>query len=110
MFVAALIILLVGVLLLVAAVLGGGASATLDLGVFKLDTNAAGVFFLGMATLLLLGLGVAMLRIAARRARARRGERRQLGELSDKLDAYRREDRDTDRQPGRDDGEAQPRG
>ena len=48
------------------------------------------MFFLGMATLLLIVLGLGMLRAGVRRARAHRAERRELGELSTKLDAYKR--------------------
>lgn len=102
MFVAALIVLLVAVLLVIAALFGGGDTTTLDLGSFNLETNATMVFFLGMATLLLLVLSVGMFRTAARRAAARRADRKKVGELSDKLEAYRREegapDRDVDDQ------------
>lgn len=92
MFVAALILLLVAVLLIISAVFGGGASASLDLGAFDLNTNSAGVFFLGMATLLVLVLSLAMFRAAARRTRARRAERKQMGELNERLEAYRRDE------------------
>jgi hypothetical protein len=47
-----------------------------------------------MATLLVLGLSLGMFRTAVRRTNARRSERRQLGELNEKLEAYRREERD----------------
>lgn len=94
MFVAALILLLVAVLLIIAALFGGGASASLDLGAFNLDTNSTGIFFLGMATLLVLVLGLGMLRSAVRRTNARRSERKQMGELNEKLEAYRREERE----------------
>lgn len=94
MFVAALILMLIAVLFVIAAIFGGGSSASLDLGAFNIDTNSTGVFFLGMATLLVLGLSLGMFRTAVRRTNARRSERRQLGELNEKLEAYRREERD----------------
>ena len=95
MLVAAFIVLLVAVLLVIAALFGGGDTTTLDLGSFNLVTNATMVFFLGMATLLLFVLSIGMLRVGARRASARRADRRKVGELSQKLDAYKREERDT---------------
>lgn len=94
MFVAALLVLLVAVLLLLAAVFGGGDATTLDLGSFNLDTDARMVFFLGMATLLLFVLAVGMMRSAAKRASARRADRKKVSELSTKLDEYKREERD----------------
>lgn len=94
MFVAALILLLIAVLLIIAAIFGGGADASLDLGSVDLNWNSTGIFFLGMATLLLLVLALGMLRTAVRKANTRRAERRQMGELTEKLDAYRREERE----------------
>lgn len=102
MFVAALIVLLIALLLLLSAVFGGGADASLNMGLFQIDANAAVVFFLGMVTLLLFVVSLEMFRRATRRAGKRRAERRQMGELSEKLDAYRREDRE----PGETDGKA----
>ncbi len=100
MFVAAIILLLVSVLLIVAAIFGGGADATLDLGSFELNWNTTGIFFLGMFTLLLLVLSLGMFRTAVRRGNARRAERKQMGELSEKLDAYQRHERDSGRTEG----------
>lgn len=90
MIVAAVIVLLIAALLVIAALFGGGGSATLDLGSFNLEGTTSIMFFLGMATLLLVVLGLGMLRSGIRRARAHRAERRELGELSTKLDAYKR--------------------
>ena len=95
MFVAALIVLLVAVLLVIAALFGGGDATTIDLGAFNLETNAAMVFFLGMATLLLFVLSLGMFRSGAKRASARRADRKKVSELSTKLDAYKRDDRET---------------
>ena len=89
MFVLALIFLLLAILLLFAGLFGGGGAAHLDLGSFSLDTNAAVVFFLGMATLLLFVLSLVMLRAAGRRARERRRDRKKVGELSEKLEEYK---------------------
>jgi hypothetical protein len=95
--VVALLLLIVAALLIIAAVFGGGSSATMDLGSFNLEANVATMFFLGMGTLLLIVLSLMLLRTAARRAAARRADRRKVSELSDKLDEYKREERDSDR-------------
>ena len=92
MFVAALILLIVAALMVIAAVFGGGASTTMDLGSFNLEANVATMFFLGMGTLLLIVLSLAMFRSAARRASARRADRKKVGELSSRLDEYKREE------------------
>ena len=102
MFVAALIVLLVAILLVLAALFGGGDTTTLDLGSFNLETNATMVFFLGMATLLLFVLAVGMLRSGAKRASARRADRKKVSELSNKLDAYKRDERETGPERGTD--------
>ncbi len=94
MFVAALLVLIVAVLLIIAALFGGGGDATLDLGSFNLETNAMMIFFLGMGTLLLIVLSLGMFRSGARRAAARRADRKRVSELSNKLDEYKREERD----------------
>ncbi len=96
MFVAALIVFLVAVLLVIAALFGGSSDATLDLGSFNLETSATMVFFLGMATLLLFVLSLGMFRSGARRASARRADRKKVSELSNKLDAYKREETRSD--------------
>lgn len=100
MFVAALIVLIIALLLLLGAVFGGGADTTLGPGFLQIETNAAGAYFMGMATLLLFVLSLVMFRRAARRANSRRRERRQMGELSEKLDAYRREDQEPEQTDG----------
>ncbi len=94
MFVAALLVLLIAVLLVVAALFGGSDPTTVDLGAFNLEANATVVFFLGMGTLLLFVLSVGMFRSAAKRAAARRADKRKVSELSNKLDAYKREERE----------------
>ena len=45
-------------------------------------------------TLLLFVLSIGMFRSAAKRAAARRADRRKVSELSTKLDAYRRDERE----------------
>lgn len=97
MFVAALLVLLVAVLLVLAALFGGGDATTLDLGSFNLETDARMVFFLGMFTLLLFVLSIGMMRSGAKRATARRRDRKKVSELSTKLDEYKREEHDANR-------------
>jgi ABC-type dipeptide/oligopeptide/nickel transport system permease component len=102
-FVAALIVLLIAVLLVIAALFGGNDATTVDLGAFNLEANAMVVFFLGMGTLLLFVLSLGMFRSAAKRASARRADRRKVSELSNKLDAYKRDERDDNDDVRRDD-------
>ncbi|MDQ6933787.1 MAG: hypothetical protein M3130_00545 [Actinomycetota bacterium] len=92
MIVAALIVLLIAVLAVLTGIFGGSSPATFDLGSFTVKTNATAVFFLGMATLLLVVLGLAMLRAGVRRANARRRDRKKISELSTKLDTYQQRD------------------
>ncbi len=107
MFVAAVILLVISVLLVVAALFGGTDAATLDLGAFNLEANVTVMFFLGMVTLLLLVTSLAMFRLGAKRAAARRADRKKVSELSTKLDAFKRDqatdgDHDTARDTRRD--------
>ena len=94
MFVAALLLLIIVVLLVIAALFGGGDPTTMDFGSFSLEASAGVMFFLGAATLLLLVLSLGLFRIGAKRASARRADRKRVGELSDKLDEYKREERE----------------
>ena len=96
MFVAALIVLIVAVLLVIAALFGGGDATTIDMGSFNVNGPASMVFFSGMATLLLFVLALLMFRSAAKRAAARRADRKKVSELSTKLDEYKREERDNE--------------
>ena len=48
-----------------------------------------------MGTLLLFVLSLLMFRSAAKRAAARRADRKRVSELSSKLDEYKREERET---------------
>jgi uncharacterized membrane protein len=93
-FVAALIVLIIAVLLVIAAVFGGSDQTVIDMGAFDLKGSASLVFFAGMATLLLIVLSLGMFRSAAKRASARRADRKRVGELSSKLDEYKRDERD----------------
>jgi hypothetical protein len=93
-FVAALLLLIVAALLIIAALFGGSSDATLDLGSFNLETSAMVVFFLGMGTLLLIVLALGMFRAGARRAAARRADRKRVSELSEKLDEYKKDERE----------------
>jgi membrane protein implicated in regulation of membrane protease activity len=93
-FVAALIVLIIAVLLVIAALFGGGDPTSIDMGAFVVKGPASLVFFAGMGTLLLFVLSLGMFRIAAKRAAARRADRKKVGELSDRLDAYKRDERE----------------
>ena len=97
MFVAALIVLIVAVLLVIAALFGGSDSTAIDMGAFEVEGPASLVFFAGMATLLLFVLSLGMFRSGAKRAAARRADRKKVSELSSKLDEYKREERDDGR-------------
>ncbi len=94
MFVAALIVLIIAVLLVIAALFGGSDSTSIDMGSFEVEGPASLVFFAGMGTLLLIFLSLGMFRIAAKRAAARRADRKKVSELSTKLDAYKRDERE----------------
>ena len=96
MFVAALIVLIVAVLLVIAALFGGG-DATTSTWARSTSRPASMVFFAGMGTLLLFVLSLGMFRSAAKRAAARRADRKRVSELSSKLDEYKREEREAGR-------------
>ncbi len=99
MFVAALIVLLVAVLLVIAALFGGSDSTFIDAGAANFEMPASMVFFLGMGTLLLFVLSIGMFRSGAKRAAARRADRKKVSELSNKLDEYKRDEgRDSNRE------------
>lgn len=102
MFVAALIVLIIAVLLVIAALFGGNDQTVVDLGAFNLEASASVVFFLGMATLLLFVLSLGMFRSAAKRAAARRADKKRVSELSTKLDEYKRDEREHNDDLGRD--------
>ncbi len=92
MFVAALLVLLVAVLLVIAALFGGSDQTAIDMGAFEVEGPASLVFFAGMGTLLLFALSLGMFRSGAKRAAARRADRKKVSELSSKLDEYKREE------------------
>ena len=95
MIVAALIVLIIAVLLVIAALFGGGDTTAIDMGAFEVEGPASLVFFAGMATLLLFVLSIGMFRSGAKRAAARRADRKKVGELSNRLDAYKRDERES---------------
>lgn len=103
MFVAALLVLIVAVLLVIAALFGGNDTTVIDMGAFDINGSASLVFFAGMGTLLLFVLSLGMFRSAAKRASARRSDRKKVSELSNKLDAYKRDERDSNDDIERDD-------
>jgi hypothetical protein len=93
-FIVALLLLIIVVLLVIAALFGGNDPTTIDFGSFNLDASAGTMFFLGAGTLLLLVISLGLFRSAARRARARRADRKKVSELSQKLDEYKRDERE----------------
>jgi hypothetical protein len=93
-FVVALILLIVVVLVVIAALFGGGDATTIDLGSANLDLSAGQVFFFGMGTLLVLVVSLGLFRAGARRASARRADRKKVSELSQRLDDYKRDERE----------------
>jgi hypothetical protein len=78
MIVLGVVLVVLAVAVVLAAVLGGSdTSASLDLGVLQIDTNAMGVFLLGCATVLVLVAGLELIRSGARRGWRRRKELRE---------------------------------
>jgi hypothetical protein len=102
-FVAALIVLIVAVLLVIAALFGGNDPTVIDMGAFDLNGPASLVFFAGMGTLLLFALSLGMFRSGAKRAAARRADRKKVSELSTKLEEFKREERASNDDIQRDD-------
>lgn len=98
MFVAALLVLIIAVLLVIAVLFGGNDTTVIDMGAFDVNGSASLVFFAGMGTLLLFVLSLGMFRSATKRASARRADKKKVSELSNKLDAYKRDERDDDTQ------------
>jgi ABC-type nickel/cobalt efflux system permease component RcnA len=69
---------LLAILVIVAAASRANEAASLDLGVFTLNTTAVGVFLAGAVTLLVLVLGLWFIANGLRRARKKRVEVKQL--------------------------------
>jgi hypothetical protein len=87
MFVLGLILILLAVALLLGAVVGGADDrAAFDMGSLNVSASTTVVFLLGAVALLMLAMGLALIRSAARRAAARRKESKELSRLSAKLD------------------------
>jgi membrane-bound ClpP family serine protease len=96
MVVAGLVLVIIAVLLVLAGLFGGGSqTVTLDLGAFSLDMSPAALFLFGIASMLVLAIGLGIMRVGARRARAHRQDRKKVDELSRKLDEAKSE-RDTE--------------
>jgi ABC-type Fe3+ transport system permease subunit len=74
----ALLLLLAVVVVTVAVVQAGGDRVTLDLHWFTVHTNGTVLFIAGACCLLVLVLGLVLLRVGVRRARARHREMREL--------------------------------
>lgn len=73
-----LLLVLVAIVAGVLAFFGNAEQATITLGGLSLTTSVQGVFLLGAVTMVVLIVGLLLVRIAARRRRAQRGEIRQL--------------------------------
>jgi hypothetical protein len=95
MFVAALVILVIALVLMAVALFTGSDTVTLGSGLIEFKTTGAGAFLLGMFTLLLIVVALGFFRAGTRRAAKRRADRRKVSELSDQLDAYKREERES---------------
>ena len=90
MLVLGVILVLIAVLLVLAAVVGGADDpAAFSLGSLHMSgLNVATVFLLGALSLLLLVAGVAVLRVAARKAASRRREAKETARMSARLQEY----------------------
>lgn len=96
MIVAGALLVLFAVGMLLTALFGGSNDpARLSLGPVDLDISVTGVFLVGCATVLVFVMGLELLRSGARRGVRRRRERKQLVELSKKLDRVENEQRST---------------
>jgi uncharacterized membrane protein len=105
MFVLGLILILLAAALFLGAVAGGADDrANFDMGSLHLSVSTSVIFLLGALALLLVMMGLALLRSAARRAAVRRKESKELSRLSAKLDEReaelrREESKDGDEHP-----------
>ncbi len=66
----------------------GGSCSTFELGGVQVTMDPLWVFLTGAATVLLLVLGLELLRTAARRAKRRRGERKELARRAERLETH----------------------
>ena len=86
MLVIGLILIAVGAVVILGAVAGGANDpATYNVGSVHVSTSVLGVFLLGVATLLVLVLGLLLMRAGAARARRRREDSRKLQRLSERV-------------------------
>ena len=87
MLVLGIILVLLATGAVLAALFGASAeTSTFDLGAFTLEMSTLGVFFLGAATVFLLGAGLALMQSGVRRANRRRKDKKELNRLSHKLE------------------------
>jgi hypothetical protein len=93
MIVLGLLLVLVGLLALLAALFSSDGTATM----LGNDLTALTIFLLGLASGLAILWGYAVLKLGARRGLERRRERKQLSELSAKLDKVESERRVDDK-------------
>ena len=93
MFLVGLLLIVLGALAIVLGVTGLSGTDSTVLGA---DLGTRQIFLLGVAAAAAIVVGLLVLQFAARRSLKRRRERKQLNELSEKLDAVEAERRDDD--------------
>lgn len=104
MLVLGVILVLIAVLLVLGAVVGGADDpAAFSLGSLHMSgLNVTTVFLLGALSLLLLVAGVALLRMSARRATARRRQAKETARMSARLHEYEAKQEEPDEPQHRD--------
>ena len=96
MLIFGLILVVVGLLAILVALFGsGGANDSAE--ILGNDLTTITIFFLGLAAGVAILWGFSLMRFGAKRSMQRRRERKQLTELSQKLDAVENERKDEDR-------------
>ena len=93
MTVLGLLILVAAAAVTVGAIARGGADVSLDFGSFTVNTDAAGMFLTGAATLLVAVVGLWMLRGGVARSRQRRKEMRELRDRAARNEAAAKRER-----------------
>ncbi len=94
MIVLGLLILVAAVAVTVGAIARGGADVSLDFGSFTVNTDAAGMFLTGAATLLVAVIGLWLLRGGLARSRQRRQEMRELRDRAARNESAARRERE----------------
>ena len=96
MLILGLLLVVGGLLVILVALFGsGGANGTAE--ILGNDLTTLTIFFLGLAAGVAVLWGFTIMRFGAKRSMQRRRERKQLTELSEKLDAVENERKDENR-------------